>query len=43
VNGARRIVENYDEESAAARRIAEQHFDSDVVLGRLVDEIGIKL
>lgn len=42
VFGARHIVEAYDDESAAARTIAEQYFDSNKVLGRLMDEIGLK-
>jgi hypothetical protein len=43
VNGARRIVENYAEESAMARRLAEQYFDSRAILSRLLDEVGVKL
>jgi hypothetical protein len=42
VAGARRIVESYEDESAAARRVAEQCFDSNKVLGRLLDELGLK-
>jgi hypothetical protein len=42
VENARRIVDGYDEECAAARRIAERCFDSDRVLGRLMDEVGLK-
>jgi hypothetical protein len=39
--GAASIAARYDEHAGAARRIAEEHFDSDVVLGRMLDDIGI--
>jgi hypothetical protein len=41
VAGARRIVADYHEQSRAARALAEEYFDSDKVLGRLMDEVGI--
>jgi hypothetical protein len=41
VEGAQSIAADYAAHSAAARRIAEQHFDSDKVLGRLMEEIGV--
>jgi hypothetical protein len=37
VDGAARIVADYAEHSAAARAVAERHFDSDLVLGRFLD------
>jgi hypothetical protein len=40
--GARRIADNYDAHARAARAIAEDYFDSDKVLGRLLDEMGVK-
>jgi hypothetical protein len=39
VDAVTRVVENYDEHSQAARRLAETHFASDIVLGRLVEEV----
>ena len=42
-DGVARIARDYDVHSHAARAIAEEHFDSDRVLGRLLDEIGIAL
>jgi hypothetical protein len=42
IAGANDIVENYERHSAAARAIAEDHFDSDRVIGRFIEEIGIK-
>jgi hypothetical protein len=39
--GVARITHDYDEHAAAARAIAEQYFDSDVVLSRLLDEVGV--
>lgn len=41
VEGARRIVADYAAHARAARRIAEEHFDSDRVLARFVDECGV--
>jgi hypothetical protein len=41
VEGAADIVARYPEHSAAARRIAEDHFDSERVLARFCDEAGI--
>ncbi len=41
IEGAKSIAANYSAHCQAARRIAEQHFDSDKVLGRLTDEIGV--
>jgi hypothetical protein len=39
--GAASIARRYEEHARAARRIAEEHFDSDVVLGRMLAELGI--
>jgi len=39
--GAEQIAESYDRHSQAARRIAEEYFDSDTVLGRFLDELGV--
>jgi hypothetical protein len=41
VAGVREITEKYCEHAAAARCIAEEYFDSDRVLGNLLDEMGI--
>lgn len=41
VAGAEAIASDYERHSCAARAIAEQHFDSDKVLGRLLGEVGI--
>jgi len=41
VEGAERIVSNYDRHARAAREIAEEYFDSDRVLGRMLDEVGL--
>jgi hypothetical protein len=35
------IRRDYQRHSAAARKLAETHFDSDVVLGKLLDDLGI--
>ena len=40
VAGARAIAEDYERHAAAARRLAEEHFDSDAVIGRILDELG---
>jgi hypothetical protein len=42
IEGAASIVDRYAEHCAAARTIAEKHFDSDVVLGRFLNEVGIR-
>jgi hypothetical protein len=39
--GAESIAANYTAHCAAARRVAEEHFDSDRVLARLLQEIGL--
>jgi hypothetical protein len=39
--GAEEIVRKYDQHSRTARAIAEEYFDSDKVLGRLLDEVGV--
>src|SRR5262249_13643539 len=39
IAGVRDIAEHYSEHSRAARRIAEEYFDSDRVLGELLDQI----
>jgi hypothetical protein len=41
VAGAADIIARYPEHSAAARRIAEEHFDSDHVLARFCEQAGI--
>jgi hypothetical protein len=41
VAGAEQIVCNYDRHCRAARSLAEAYFDSDKVLSRLAEEIGI--
>lgn len=41
VRGAQTIGEDYEMHRQAARRIAETHFDSDRVLSRLMEEIGV--
>lgn len=41
IAGVRTITEHYSEHAAAAREIAEKHFDSNRVLSELLDEIGI--
>jgi hypothetical protein len=41
VAGARRILADPAAHAAAARRLAEEHLDSDRVLGRLLDLIGV--
>ena len=40
--GAEKIVQHYDHHCRAARAIAEEHFDSDRILGRLLEEVGIR-
>lgn len=41
VAGAERIARDYEGHCRAARALAEAYFDSDKVLGRLVDEVGV--
>ncbi len=41
VAGAEAIARDYARHSRAARAIAEAHFDSDKVLGRLLEEVGV--
>jgi hypothetical protein len=36
-----RIVRDYDAHSRAARRLAERYFDSDVVIGSMLDAVGV--
>ena len=40
-DGVARIVGEYEAHCEAARRLAETYLDSDLVLGRLLDEVGI--
>jgi hypothetical protein len=39
--GAKEIARNYEHHCRAARALAEEYFDSDRVLGRLLDDIGV--
>jgi hypothetical protein len=39
--GEERIAADYPAHASAARAIAERYFDSDLVLGRLLDEMGV--
>jgi hypothetical protein len=41
VAGAERIARDYENHCRAARALAEEYFDSDKVLSKLVEEIGI--
>jgi hypothetical protein len=41
LDGALRIVRDYPAHCRAARSVAEDYFDSDRVIGRLIDEIGL--
>jgi hypothetical protein len=41
IDGVREIVANRDRHARAARRLAEDLFDSDEVLGRLLDQSGV--
>lgn len=41
VAGARSILDDHGRHAAAARRLAEDHFASDIVLGRLCEEVGV--
>jgi hypothetical protein len=40
VAGAERIVANFDVHCRAARALAEEYFDSDKVLGQLLEEVS---
>jgi hypothetical protein len=42
IAGVERIAGDYDRHSKAARAIAEAYFDSDKVLERLLDEVGVE-
>jgi hypothetical protein len=39
--GADSIVADHDRHARGARAIAEQHFDSDIVLGRFLEDAGV--
>ena len=39
--GAQKIAKDYDTHAAAARKIAEDHFDSDKVLPKLLKKLGV--
>jgi hypothetical protein len=41
VQGVQRIIEHYSDHAKTARQMAEMYFDSDRVLGKLIDETGI--
>jgi hypothetical protein len=41
VAGAKAIETDYDVHCKAARRLAEEYFGSDKVLGRLIDDVGV--
>jgi hypothetical protein len=41
VDGAASIVAEYPDHCAAARQVAERHFDSNLVLGELLDELEV--
>jgi pyridoxal biosynthesis lyase PdxS len=43
IAGAASIASDYPRHAAEARRIAETHFDSNKVLAKLLDEVGVKL
>jgi hypothetical protein len=40
--GVQKIFADYERHSRAARRLAEEYFDSDKVLGRLLQELGVE-
>lgn len=42
VAGARRIARDYDEHAQAARALAAERFDAERVLGRLLEEAGVR-
>ena len=41
-DGAKRIAASYDSHARAARRLAEEYFDSDRVLGKFLDDLGVE-
>jgi hypothetical protein len=41
VRGTEQIVRDYERHSRAARKLAEEYFDSNKVLGRFIEEVGI--
>jgi hypothetical protein len=41
IRGVERIKSNYEHHCRAARALAEEYFDSDKVLGRLLDDMDI--
>jgi hypothetical protein len=41
VEGAKRVIADYEAHSSAARALAEQYFDSDRVLARFCEQVGI--
>ena len=43
VEGANRIVRDYKHHCRAARGVAEDYFDSNRVIRKVLDEIGLKL
>jgi hypothetical protein len=40
--GVRRIAADYVGHCEAARALAENHFDSTIVLGRFLEEVGVR-
>jgi hypothetical protein len=40
-NGANEVIENYATHARAARHLAEEHFDSDIVLTKLLSRLGV--
>jgi hypothetical protein len=43
VAGVKRIASDYEHHCRAARAIAEEHFDSDRILGDLLDDLGVSV
>lgn len=41
VRGAERIAGDYERHCRAARRLAEAHFDADIILGRFIEQVGV--
>jgi hypothetical protein len=41
IRGAARIANDYEGHCRAARALAEEYFDSDTVLGQLIEEVGV--
>jgi hypothetical protein len=41
LQGVREIADNFDRHASAARALAEEYFDSDVVLSRLLNRLGV--